>query len=177
VSAMPGSHLPLVLVAAVAENGVIGRAGGLPWRLKTDMKHFRGLTAGHPVVIGRRTYLAIGRPLRGRTNIVVTRDPAFAGAGIVAAPSLAAALDVARGDALRRGVAAIMIAGGADLYAQLIGSAARLEITRVHARPQGDAVFPAIDPAQWRETSRHEHPAGPDDDAPFATLTYERNSE
>jgi dihydrofolate reductase len=134
-------------------------------------------TAGHPVVIGRRTYLAIGRPLRGRTNIVVTRDPAFAGAGIVAAPSLAAALDVARGDALRRGVAAIMVAGGADLYAQLIGSAARLEITRVHASPQGDAVFPAIDPAQWHETSRREHPAGPDDDAPFATLTYERNSE
>src|ERR1700732_2601510 len=90
-------RLPLVLVAAVAENGVIGRAGGLPWRLKTDMKHFRGLTAGHPVVIGRRTYLAIGRPLRGRTNIVVTRDPAFAGAGIVAAPSLAAATAAARG--------------------------------------------------------------------------------
>jgi dihydrofolate reductase len=176
---MPGGsvQLPLVLVAAVAENGVIGRAGGLPWRLKTDMKHFRGLTAGHPVVIGRRTYLAIGKPLRGRTNIVVTRDPAFAGAGIVVVPSLAAALDVARGDALRRGVAAIMVAGGADLYAQLIGSAARLEITRVHASPQGDAVFPAIDPAQWRETSRQEHPAGPDDDAPFATLTYERNTE
>src|SRR3984893_5790880 len=125
-------RLPLVLVAAVAENGVIGRAGGLPWRLKTDIKHFRGLTAGHPVVIGRRTYLAIGTPLRGRTNIVVTRDPAFAGAGIVAAPSLAAALDVARGDALRRGVAAIMVAGGADLYAQLIGGAQRPEITPVH---------------------------------------------
>jgi dihydrofolate reductase len=175
VKAMAGAAL--VLVAAVAENGVIGRAGVLPWRLKTDLKHFRGLTAGHPVVMGRRTYAAIGRPLRDRTNIVVSRDAGFAAPGIAVAPNLAAALDVARGDALRRGVAAIMIAGGADLYAQSIGGATRLEITRVHASPQGDAVFPAIDLAQWRETARREHPAGPDDEAPFTTLTYERNSE
>jgi dihydrofolate reductase len=174
---MADASLALVLVAAIAENGVIGRAGGLPWRLKTDMRHFRGLTTGHPVVMGRRTYAAIGKPLRDRTNIVVSRNAAFAAAGVAVAPNLAAALDVARGDALRRGVAAIMIAGGADLYAQTIGCAARLEITRVHASPQGDAVFAPIDPAQWRETARREYAAGPDDEAPFTTLTYERKCE
>jgi dihydrofolate reductase len=179
VSATPdrSARLPLVLVAAVADNGVIGRAGGLPWRLKTDLKRFRALTSGHPVVMGRKTFLSLGNPLKSRTNIVVTRDPAFAAAGIVVAPSLEAALEVAEGDALRRGAAAIVIGGGADLYAETIGRAARLEITRVHARPDGDAVFPPIDPALWRETMRQEYRAGPDDEAPFTTLTYERHSE
>jgi dihydrofolate reductase len=174
VNVMAGAAPALVLVAAVGENGVIGRAGALPWRLKTDLRHFRGLTTGHPVVMGRRTYAAIGKPLRDRTNIVVSRNAAFAAPGIAVAPNLAAALDVGRGDALRRGVAAIMIAGGADLYAQTIGCAARLEITLVHSNPQGDAIFPPIDGAQWRETARREHEAGPDDEAPFTTLTYER---
>jgi dihydrofolate reductase len=169
--------LPLVLVAAVGENGVIGRAGGLPWRLKTDLRRFRALTVGHPVVMGRKTYLSFGKPLKDRTNIVVTRDPAFAAAGVVTAPSLAAALEAAAGDALRRGAAAIVIGGGADIYAQTIDRAARLEITRVHAWPEGDTVFPAIDPERWREIAREEHGAGPDDEAPFTTLTYERHRE
>jgi len=169
------AHLPLILVAAVAENGVIGRAGGLPWRLKSDLKRFRMLTIGHPVVMGRKTYLSLGTPLKGRTNIVVTRDPTFTAAGIVAAPGLEAALEVAEGDALRRGAAAIVIGGGADIYAETIERAARLEITRVHARPEGDTMFPAIDPALWRESARNEHAAGPDDEAPFTTLTYERH--
>lgn len=166
----------LVLVAAVAENGIIGRAGGLPWRLKTELAHFRRITIGHPVVMGRKTYLTLARPLPGRTNIVVSRDPALAAPGIVTTTVLAAALDVARGDALRRGVAAVMVIGGADLFAQLIDAATRLEITRVYARPHGDTTFPPIDPTRWRETARHEHPAGPDDEAPFATLTFERRS-
>jgi dihydrofolate reductase len=168
------AEVGLVLVAAVAENGVIGRDGGLPWRLPSDLRRFRAITLRHPVAMGRKTYDAIGKPLPGRTNIVITRDAAFAVRGVVAAPSLEAALMVARGDALRRGVSHIMIIGGADLYGQTIGRACRLEITRVHARPAGDSMFPAIDPAQWRETERCEHPAGPDDDASFTTLTYER---
>jgi dihydrofolate reductase len=167
-------RIPLVLVAAVAENGVIGRAGGLPWRLRTDLKRFRALTAGHPVVVGRRTYLSFGKPLKGRTNIVVTRDPDFAAAGVVVAPSLEAALEVAEGDALRRGAAAIVVGGGAGIYSSTIGMAARLEITRVYVRPEGDTVFPEIDPAQWREAAREDFAAGPEDDAPFTTLTYER---
>ena len=126
--------------------------------------------------MGRKTYDAIGKPLSGRTNIVVTRDRAFAAPGVVVAPSLDAALAVARGDAWRRGVAEIMVIGGADLYAQTIERAARLEVTRVHARPEGDSVFPQIDPAQWREIRRREHPRGPDDDAAFTTSIYERLS-
>src|ERR1700722_5128202 len=98
---MPGeaARVPLVLVAAVAENGVIGRAGGLPWRLKTALKRFRVLPVGHPVVVGRKPYLSFGRPLKDRTNIGVTRDPAFATAGVVVAGSLETALEVAAGDA------------------------------------------------------------------------------
>jgi dihydrofolate reductase len=164
----------LVLVAAVAENGVIGRDGGLPWRLPSDLRRFRAITLGHPAVMGRKTYDAIGKPLPGRTNIVITRDTAFAAPGVIAAPNLEVALTVARGDAFRRGVRHIMIIGGADLYRQTIGRACRLEITCVHARPPGDSIFPAIDPAQWRETERCEHPGGPDDDAAFTTLSYER---
>ncbi len=168
------TRIPLILVAAVAENGVIGRAGGLPWRLRTDLKRFRALTTGHPVVMGRRTYLSFGKPLKGRTNIVISRDSAFVAPGIIVAPSLEVAMEVAEGDALRRGAAAIVVGGGADIYAKTIDIAARLEITRVHVRPEGDTVFPEIDPAQWREVARQEHAAGPGDDAPFTTLTYER---
>jgi dihydrofolate reductase len=164
----------LVLVAAVAENGVIGRDGGLPWRLPSDLRRFRAITLGHPVVMGRKTYGAIGKPLPGRTNIVVTRDAAFAARGVISAPNLEAALMVACGDASRRGVHHIMIIGGSELYGQTIASASRLEITRVHARPAGDSIFPAIDPAQWREAGRCEHPAGPGDEVPFTTLVYER---
>jgi dihydrofolate reductase len=169
-----GTRIALVLVAAIAENGVIGRGGALPWRLKTDLRRFRALTVGHPVVMGRRTYLSFGRPLKNRTNIVVTRDPHFAAAGIVAAPSLQAAMEVAEGDALRRGAAAIVVGGGADIYSETIDKAARLEITRVHVRSEGDTMFPPIDPAQWQEVARQDYAAGPDDDAPFTTLTYER---
>jgi dihydrofolate reductase len=164
----------IVLVAAVGENGVIGRDGGLPWRLPSDLRRFRAFTLGHPVVMGRKTYAAIGKPLPGRTNIVVTRDRAFAARGVVSASNLEAALMAARGDALRRGVRDIMIIGGGELYGETIGRACRLEITRVHARPTGDSIFPAIDPAQWRETRRCEYPAGSGDDAPFTTLAYER---
>jgi dihydrofolate reductase len=176
-TAVCSTPIALVLIAAIAENGVIGRAGGLPWRLKTDLKRFRALTVGHPVVMGRKTYLSFGKPLKNRTNIVVTRDPQFAAAGIISAPSLKAAMEVAEGDALRRGAAAIVVGGGADIYSATIDKAARLEITRVHVRSEGDTMFPAIDAAKWHEVARREYAAGPDDEAPFTTLTYERRRE
>jgi dihydrofolate reductase len=166
--------MDIVLVAAVAENGVIGRAGGLPWRLKSDLQHFRALTTGKPVVMGRRTWASLARPLPNRTNIVVTRDPAFTARGAIAAASFAAGLEVARGDALRRKVDAIMVIGGGDIYAQAMPLATRLEITRVHARPDGEAVFPAIDAAVWRETGRRECRPGSGDEASFTYLTYTR---
>jgi dihydrofolate reductase len=164
----------LVQVAAVAENGVIGQGGRLPWRLKSDLAHFRSRTMGKPVVMGRKTYLAIGKPLAGRTNIVMSRDPSFAAPGTIVAASLDAALTAARGDALRRGVTEIVVIGGADLYRQTLPVADRLVITQVPLQPQGDATFPAIDRRIWKEVSRSEHPAGPGDDASFTVLVYER---
>jgi dihydrofolate reductase len=166
--------IAIVLIAAVAENGVIGRGNELPWRLKSDMAHFRAATAGKPVIMGRKTYESIGKPLKDRTTIVVSRDPTFAAPGVVVAASLAAAFAAARSDALRRGSDAIVIAGGADIYLQAMPLADRLDITHVQARPEGDAVFPVIDPQMWREVARSAHPAGADDSAGFAFVTYER---
>ena len=166
--------MDIVLIAAIAENGVIGRGNALPWRLRSDMAHFRAVTMGKPVVMGRKTYLSIGKPLKGRTTIVVSRDPNFAAPGIVVAPSPDAALTVARGDALRRGVAAIVVAGGAEIYAQVMERATRLAITQVHMRADGDARFPPIDTSHWREVARTECAAGTDDDAAFAIVDYAR---
>jgi len=166
--------IDIVIVAAVAENGVIGRSNTLPWRLKSDMAHFRELTMGKPVVLGRKTYQSIGKPLAGRTSIVVSRDGSFNAPGIIVAPSLAAALQTARGDALRRNCNAIVVAGGAHIYAQALPLATRLFITDVHKPIEGDTRFPQIDPKVWRESARSEHQAGPQDDAAFALVTYER---
>ena len=164
----------LVLVAAVSENGVIGRDNALPWRLKSDMRRFRARTWGKPVVMGRKTFQSIGKPLPGRTNIVVSRDRAFFAPGGVVAPDLRAALETARGDALRRGADEIAVIGGAEIYAQTLPTADRLDLTLVKARPEGDIRFPAIDPRVWRETERAEQKAGPDDAADFAFVTYRR---
>jgi dihydrofolate reductase len=164
----------IILIAAIAENGVIGRGNGLPWRLKSDLAHFRAVTMGKPVVMGRKTFLSIGRPLPGRTTIVVSRDRAFAARGVAIAPSVDAALTVAKGDALRRGAECIFVAGGGELYAQTLPLAERLYITYVHRAVDGDAYFPAIDRGVWRETARDEHAAAAGDDAPFSFVTYER---
>jgi dihydrofolate reductase len=171
------ASIALVLVVAVADNDVIGRGGRLPWRLKSDMQRFRTLTWGQPVIVGRKTYLSFTRqPLPGRTNIVVSRDPNFAVAGALVTPSLAAAFEVARGDALRRGVDTIVVLGGADIYAQTIARADRMIVTRVHLKPDGDTKFPAIDPGVWKEVQRTEHGAGTDDEANYAVHVYERRA-
>jgi dihydrofolate reductase len=162
----------IVLLAAVSENGVIGRGNELPWRLKSDMQHFRALTMGKPVIMGRKTYLSIGKALPGRTTIVVSRDSAFSAPGILAAPSLDAAFAAARGDALRRQADTIIVAGGADIYAQALPLTSRLVITHVHRRVEGEALFPAIDPKVWREVARDEHAAAAGDDAAFAVVIY-----
>jgi dihydrofolate reductase len=166
--------MKIVLIAAIGENGVIGRDGALPWRLKSDLRHFRALTLGKPVIMGRKTFQSIGKPLDRRTNIVVTRDAEFSAPGVETAASLEAALALARADAERCGADEIMILGGADIFAEAMPLADRLEITHVHASPEGDAVFPTIDPKQWRETRREERDAGPDDSASFTLATYVR---
>jgi len=164
----------IILVAAVADNGVIGQEGRLPWRLKSDMAHFRAVTMGKPVVMGRKTYASIGAPLKGRTNIVISRDRTFAAPGVLVAASLEAALDIAQGDALRRGADAIAVIGGADLYGQCMGRADRLLITQVHLRPTGDTKFPTINPEIWSVAGQTEHMAGPDDEAGFTVVDYRR---
>jgi dihydrofolate reductase len=164
----------VVLVAAVGENGVIGRDGGLPWRLKSDMQHFRRLTLDRPVVMGRKTYESIGKPLKDRTNIVITGDPAYAPEGVVIAHSLKEAMDLAAEDARRRGTDAIAVIGGSGVFAETLPLADRLEITLVHAAPSGDTFFPPIDPKNWQETSRMRQEAALGDDADMSFITYER---
>jgi dihydrofolate reductase len=166
--------MKIVLVAAIGENNVIGYAGQLPWRLKSDLQHFRQLTLNRPVIMGRKTYESIGKPLKGRTNIVLTRDLGLKVPGGILATSLDAALGVARQDAAKRGVDEIMVIGGGDVFAEIMPRADRLEITHVHAAPEGDSFFPPIDPAVWREVKREEYPAGPDDNASFAVAVYLR---
>jgi dihydrofolate reductase len=170
------ARLPIVLVAAVAENGVIGQGGRLPWRLKSDLQYFRAVTMGKPVVMGRKTFVSIGKPLAGRTNIVISRDKDFSAPGALVAGSLDAALSAARGDALRRGADAIAIIGGTEIYRQTIGRADRLVITRVNLRPQGDAMFPEIEAGAWEEIARSEHQPGPEDAAGFTHVTYRRRT-
>jgi len=167
--------MKLVELAAVARNGVIGQAGRLPWRLKSDLGHFRSQTMGKPVVMGRKTFLSIGKPLAGRTNIVVSRDPSFTAAGAIVTGSVDAALLTARGDALRRCVDEIVVIGGAELYRQTLPAADRLVITQVDLDPQGDVTFPDIDWRLWKEVSRSDQPAGPGDEASFTLLVYERS--
>jgi dihydrofolate reductase len=166
--------LQIVFVVAIAENGVIGRDNAMPWHLRSDLKRFKQITMNRPVVMGRKTFASIGRPLPGRTNIVVTRDPAFQAAGVVVVPSLMAAREVARGDALRRFVTEIMVIGGADIFAQWWPIADRLEVTEVHAAPEGDTVLAPVDPAEWEEVARARHGRADGDTADFSYVTWRR---
>ncbi len=164
----------IVLVAAVGDNNVIGHEGKLPWHLRSDLRHFRALTLDKPVIMGRKTFQSIGTPLDRRTNIVITRDKTFAPEGVTVAPNLKAALEIAEKDAKRRGTDEIMVIGGSAVFAEAMPLADRLEITHVHARPEGDVHFPAIDLKHWREEKRDVRAAGPGDDAGFAVATYVR---
>jgi dihydrofolate reductase len=167
---------PLLLIAAVARNGVIGADNRLLWRLPSDMKRFKALTMGKPLVMGRKTFESIGRPLPGRETIVVTRDPAFGAEGVHVAHDLSAALALAQDRGTAMGAAAIVIAGGGELYAQTIALADRLAITEVALAPDGDARFPPIDPAHWREVRREPGVRGPKDEADFCFVDYERRT-
>jgi dihydrofolate reductase len=167
----------IVLVVAVAENGVIGSHGTLPWRLKSDMAHFKDATLNRPVVMGRKTWESLPRkPLPGRTNIVLTRHKDFAAPGALVASSLDYALAAARGDALRRGAGEIAVIGGAEIFALTLPLADRLDFTRVHANPKGDTVFPDFPLSMWREAARREFPVAPGDEAAFTRISYERGA-
>lgn len=161
------------LIAAVAENGVIGAGQTMPWRLSSDLKRFRQLTMGKPVVMGRKTFETIGKPLAGRTNIVVSRRNDVAGESVVVASSLEEALRAGAA----RGADEVMIIGGGQVYADAMPLADRLYITHVAARPDGDIHFPTIDPALWRPVSEERYPAGEKDSAATRFVIYEHAGE
>jgi dihydrofolate reductase len=169
------AHAPrLSFIAAIAENGVIGCAEGLPWRLSSDHKRFRKLTMGHPLIMGRHTYESIGKPLGGRDNIVVTRTGLQRShEGVYQAASLDEALALAATQAEVRGVGEIFIIGGAMLYSQALPLASRIYLTRVHGRPKGD-TFWEPDLSDWAELSRSSRPASERDEFPVTDLVLER---
>jgi dihydrofolate reductase len=166
--------LKISLIVAVAENGVIGRNGALPWHVPSDLKTFRRITMGKPVIMGRRTYASIGKPLPGRDNIVVTRNTNFDVAGTMRSASIGEALDIARHKAAERGVDEIMVIGGAEIFALTLPLADRIYLTRIHARPDGDVTFPEPDPSIWREVSRSPVAPDPRDDTGATLLILER---
>ena len=168
--------MEIVLMVAVAENGVIGSGGKIPWRLKTDQQRLKAMTMGKPIVMGRKTFESLRRPLPGRTNIVVTRDANFRAAGAVVTTSFADARVTALGDALRRLATEIAVIGGAEIYAQWMASADRLEVTEVHAKPEGDIRLAPIDLKEWEEVARTFHARTDDDTADFSYVTYRRHS-
>lgn len=168
------SGVKIAMIAAVAENGVIGADNELPWRLPTDFGFYKATTMGKPLIMGRKTFESIGKPLPGRTNIVVTRSSDFAPQGVVVMPTLEAAIAHAKVIAEEAGVDEVFINGGGTIYAQAIAEADRLYITHVKASPDGDVRFPAIDPADWTGTEVSEIVPGERDSHPFTVMRYER---
>jgi dihydrofolate reductase len=164
----------VALVVAVAENGVIGRNGRLPWRMPTDLKRFRALTLGKPVVMGRKTYESLGKPLDGRDNIVVTRQKNFAAEGVHVVASLAEALALARTLAARRNADEIAVIGGTEVYRAALPLADRIYLTHVRARPEGDTILEPFDPITWRETSREALPQSANDQFPADFVVLDR---
>ncbi len=158
----------------MGENGVIGRDGAMPWRLSSDLKRFRALTMGKPMIMGRKTYESIGRPLEGRDSVVITRQRDFEAPGAHLAHSLGQAVELAAGLAAGCGADEIMIIGGAEIYGEALPLADRIYLTRVHGSPAGDAVFPAIEPARWREISRDRFPAGERDQYETTFIVLDR---
>ncbi len=144
----------LAIIVAVARNGVIGHDGGMPWRMPSDLRRFRRLTLGKPVIMGRKTYESIGRPLDGRTNIVVSRRMRERPAGVEVVGDVNAAVELARQIAVRDGVSEIMVIGGAEIYSELLGQAGRIYLTRIDAAVAGETRFPELDQESWRETVR-----------------------
>jgi dihydrofolate reductase len=164
----------LAMIAAVAENGVIGREGGIPWRIPSDMAFFRRTTMGKPIIMGRKQYESVGKPLPGRTNIVVTRQRGYQPDGVIVVDDLRAAIDHARTIAKADRVEEVMIIGGGEIYEQALPLADRLYITHVVARPEGDTRFPEIDVNDWEVVEEPEVPPSDRDSAGFRVKVYAR---
>jgi dihydrofolate reductase len=167
--------ITLSLIAAIADNGVIGRQGGLPWRLGSDLKRFRALTMGHPLIMGRRTFASIPKPLDGRDSIVVTRKSLSPDrSGLYFAPSLEAAIALARERADQLGVQEMFVIGGAGLFTEALPLAGRIYLTRVHGAPDGDTRWEPDLSCGWVELAREDRPASTRDEFPVTDLMMER---
>lgn len=166
--------MKLAVIVAAAENGVIGRNNALPWHLPEDLKYFRRVTMGKPIVMGRRTFESIGRPLPGRSNIVVTRSRDWNAEGVKVVHSLDEALALAEDIALIDGASEVMVIGGADIYRAALPRADRLYFTEVHGEVEGDALLPAIDWSAWQELSRERFEASGANPYPYSFAVFER---
>lgn len=162
--------MEIVLVVAMSENRVIGRDGDLPWKISADLKHFKKVTMGHPVVMGRRTWESLPFALPGRRNIVITRNAAADFEGADTVTTIEGALDLCRADAAEKA----MIIGGGQIYGEIMRDADIIELTEVHAHVDGDTAFPEIDPDEWQETARERHPPETEDGPAFSFVTLER---
>lgn len=160
--------MKLSLILAMAENRVIGRGNDLPWHLPADLKRFKALTLDHAIVMGRRTFESIGRPLPRRRSIVISRDPAYAADGVEVAHSLDEALQLAAGDD------EVFVIGGAAVFAAALPRADRLYLTRVHAEAEGDVTCPPLDDGSWKLLSEERHEADERHAYPFTFQVYER---
>lgn len=165
---------PVAFIVACAENGVIGQAGGMPWHLSGDLKFFKAQTLGKPVVMGRKTYDSIGRPLPGRPNLVITRDPAFRPAGVEVFRDVEAALARAQALAAESGAEEVMVIGGGQIFEKTLHLTQRIYLTVVHARPEGDTLMPELDPAVWQEVRRDPPVSGGEGQPDYSIVILER---
>ena len=164
----------IALIAGVARNNVIGANGGIPWKIPSDMAFFKRTTMGKPIVMGRKQYETVGRPLPGRTNIVVTRQRDYQPEGVIVVQSLAEGIEKAQQIAGDEGAPEVMVIGGGEIYAQAMPLADRLYISHVELAPEGDILFPPIDPAVWQVVEEPEVTPTERDDAAFRVRVYER---
>ncbi|NQV44555.1 MAG: dihydrofolate reductase [Rhodospirillales bacterium] len=165
------------MAVAMAENRVIGRDGGLPWHLSGDLQYFKRVTMGKPMIMGRKTFESIGRPLPGRLNIVVTRDATYATDNVMVVHSLEQALDAARERAEADGIDEVMIIGGGQIYGDALPVTDRVYLTEVHASVDGDTVFPDLAEDQWRETAREMHPGNKAGEPGYSFVILDRITE
>ena len=176
MSEQASSQGPVIaLVVAMGENRAIGRGGDLPWHLRSDMKFFRKVTMGKPIVMGRRTFNSLPRVLDGRLNVVLSRNDGLAvPPGVAVARSLEEGLEAARAECAQTGAREIAIIGGEDVFRAVLPQVGRIYLTEVHASPDADTWFPELDKAAWREVFREAHEAGPNDDHNFSFVVLER---
>lgn len=174
MSVVDDSHLPLTIVVAVARNGVIGGGNNLLWRLSSDLQRFKAVTMGKPMIMGRKTFESIGKPLPGRETIVVTRARDFTVPGIHVAANIEEAIRIARTRAAAMDASEVIVAGGGEIYALTMDRADRLVVTHVELEPEGDTRFPDIDPQVWKRISFENGVQTAKDEAPFAFAVYER---